>query len=351
MLFCGGAVRKRVYSALFFVKRFYVTIDILVYVRLALQYLKGEIHLFRLVQSTGDTVPVPQLIFTRLAAAGASEARFRVVLYALTADELSTSKIAAALSLKERDVEKALEYWEGAGLLERVAPSAPADIPVIKETRRRLTSIEVLEAGKNDPTIGILCAELQRIFGGVISQKQMDMYAELYIQDEYPVDLIMMAATHCAGLNKISAAYVGQVLQSWRREGIQDCQSADRYLKLLETRREREQQVAELLRMQTPAFTLTERKRIAEWFEVFHYNIEMIQAARLAAGEKQDEIRYLGAILKKWYAKGYKNLRDVQMGETNHNLRVQAQQVAVAPEEDLLMQAAYVPMRRAGDER
>lgn len=306
--------------------------------------------MFRLVQSTGDTVPVPQLIFTRLAAAGASEARFRVALYALTSDELSTAKIAAALNLKERDVEKALEYWEGAGLLERLAPAVSQDMPVMPEVRRRLTSIEVLEASKSDPTIGVLCTELQRIFGGVVSQKQMDMYAALYIQDEYPVDLIMMAATHCAGLNKISAAYIGQVLQSWRREGIQDCRSADSYLKLLETRQEREKEVAELLRMQTPAFTLAERKRIAEWYEDFHYNIEMVQAARLAAGEKQDEIRYLGAILKKWYSKGYKNLRDVQMGETNHNLRVQTQQTSVAPEDDLLMQAAYVPMRRVGDD-
>lgn len=306
--------------------------------------------MFRLAQNLGDSVPVPQLLFAKLTTAASSEARFRVGLYLLIAEEISVGKASTALGIKERDVEKAFEYWEGAGLLERTQQKPSQEVPLMPEVRQRLSSAQVMEASKSDPTIGVLCSELQRIFGGVVSQKQMDMYAALYIQDNYPIDLIMMAATHCAALNKISAAYIGQVLQTWRREGINDCQGADQYLKLVEQRQQREKEVADLLRLQSPAFTLGERKRIAEWFEDFHYSVEMIQAARLAAGDKENEIRYLGAILKKWHAKGYRNLRDVQMGETNHNVRVQAQQSGAAPQEDLLTQATYVPMRRAGEE-
>lgn len=309
-------------------------------------------QLYRPVEHFGDSVPVPQVIFSKLTAPGANDARFRVALYALSETEVTAAKAARALSLKEREVERALEYWEGAGLLERVGLNETQQLPVLPVAKQRLDSASILEAGQKDPTVGVLCNELQRIIGGVISRRQMEIFACLYIQDGYPVDLIMMAASHCATIGKVNASYIEQVLQTWRREGIRDSDSADRYLRLLEQRAQREREVAELMRMQDPAFSLAEKKRIAQWFEEYRFSVEMVQAARLVAGDKENEVRYVGAILKKWHSKGYRNLRDMQMGENNHNIRVQTQQETPAGGgDDLLVQSAYVPMRRQGDER
>lgn len=306
--------------------------------------------MYRPVQAIGDTVQVPQMIFTKLTAPGANDNRFRVALYVVSRGAISVQETAEALHLKEREAEKALEFWEGAGLLERLPEQSVVVSPESIPTRKRLNTSEVSQAGADDQMLGMLFGELQRIFGGVIGQKDINIFATLYLQDRVPVDLIMVAASHCAAMNKFSAVYVEKVILSWRREGIHDCDAADRYLKLLETRQQKENELAEMMGMPAVGFTLAEKKRIAEWFEVYKYDLEMIQSARISAGEKENEIRYLHAILKRWYSKGYQNPRDVQQAEDNRNMRVQSNQ-NIAPEDDLLMQAGYVPMkRRRGEE-
>ena len=91
--------------------------------------------IYRLKELKGDTIPVPQLIFSKLGIA--EEYNVRVALYVLATGVTDPEKICADLKLRSRiSAESALSFWAGAGLLERydenaapgAEPSAPAPI-------------------------------------------------------------------------------------------------------------------------------------------------------------------------------------------------------------------------------
>lgn len=292
--------------------------------------------MYYLVENTSDAIAVPQVVFAKLTAPSANDERFRVALYMLSHGSSDALTLANALKIKPEKAEKALEYWEGAGLLEAKADTSSISIEVNDRPRQRLTTAEVAEVAQTDAMLGKLVDELQHIFGGVVSQADINIFITLYSQDKFPADLILIAAFHCVSMKKISAKYIEKVLFTWRREGISTCEQADAYLRLLAKREEREQEVAVLLQIDANTLTLSQRKHIAEWFETYSYNKEMIQAAKLSAGEKGGEIRYISGILKNWYQKGYRTPSQVQQTEGSSNLRVQGPEHTIAPEENIL---------------
>lgn len=298
--------------------------------------------MYRVSENCGDAVAVPQLLFSKLAAAGADDGRFRVALQLLHAGGGDAETLSAALRMPRTKVEAALHYWEGAGLIERegavAEPAAPARRPA-------MTTRQVVAAGAADPTLGWLLEELQRLFGAVLGQSDANLFVTLYKQDGFDADLVLLAATVAKreGAQR-KAGYTQKVLFSWREAGITNSAMADRYLKLLDERQGREKQLALMMGLEWDPFTRADKKKIAVWFEEYGYGFDMVDAARLTAGDKRNSVAYLAGVLKKWYGKGYRTVREVQQGDENKNLRVFRED---AGGEDLLQSAAhYVPMKK-----
>lgn len=73
--------------------------------------------IYRLKELKGDTIAVPQLVFSKLGIA--EEYNVRVALYVLATGVTDPDKICADLKLRSRiSAESALAFWAGAGLLE-----------------------------------------------------------------------------------------------------------------------------------------------------------------------------------------------------------------------------------------
>ena len=87
--------------------------------------------IYRLKELQGDTIAVPQLVFSKLGIA--EEYNVRVALYVLATGITDPDKICADLKLRSRINASALSFWAGAGLLERyvenAAPGAEPDAP------------------------------------------------------------------------------------------------------------------------------------------------------------------------------------------------------------------------------
>lgn len=300
--------------------------------------------MYKPVKMTGDVVAVPQLLFSRLGAVGADDGRFRVALYLLgSKGGADIEEIATALRLPRAQVESALHYWEGAGLIEQEQAAQPA-IPVMR--RRVLNTREAVRAGEADPALAVLLGEVQRLFGAVIGESDVNLFVTLYAVDKYPVDLILMATVEAVTRGVKRARYIEKILQDWRSKGIDDCAAADRYLKQLAAREERERKLAGQMGLAWDPFTLADKRKIAQWFEEYGYDFEMVEAARMAAGERQNEVKYLAGVLKKWHGKGYTSPKEVQQAGEIRNLRVSGGR-EIAPEEDLLAQTGgYVPLNK-----
>ena len=236
----------------------------------------------------------------------------RVALMVIATGETDPARLARELRLKSPEkAREALLFWKGAGLLENCDDAVPVgDIAGASAPRSRMTSTEVAAAAHNDPAIAALVQECQRLMGGVITQADTNILVSLYVADGLPVDFILLGVAHFVSLGKRSARYIEKALLGWQVEGIDTVEAAERYLKLLALRSEREAEVARLFRLKDAKFTKAEQRAIAVWYEDFQYDESMIVEAIAYAGEKSS-VRYVNGILRAWHSKGYRTVRDV----------------------------------------
>ena len=283
---------------------------------------------YRLAQQNGDAVRVPQLIFTKLPQL--EDDWLRVALYVVATGQTDEAAIARALHLAGPEkAREALVYWKGVGLLETAdAPPAPAADISAAPVRTRLTAPEIARAAEADPAVSQLVQECQRLWGGVIPQGDANILASLYLADGLPIDLILLGVAHFTALGKRSARYIERALLGWQREGIDSGEAAERYLRLLDQRAAHEKETAKLLGLADAKFTKADSRAIADWYESYGYGPDMIAEAAAYAGEKKS-VKYVNGILRAWYTKGYKTVRDVMAESAMGSSNVQAAAPAV----------------------
>ena len=104
--------------------------------------------IYRLKEFKGDTIPVPQLVFSKLGIA--EEYNVRVALYVLATGITDPEKLCADLKLRSKmTAESALSFWAGAGLLERYEENAaPGEEPTAPAP---MTWSEIATASRTDP--------------------------------------------------------------------------------------------------------------------------------------------------------------------------------------------------------
>ena len=283
---------------------------------------------YRLVENKGDSVAVPQLVIAKLPEL--EDDWLRVALFVVATGETDPARIAAALRLKSPErAQTALVYWKGAGLLESCGePQARGGIDAAPAPRAHLTTPEVASAAQGDPAIAGLVQECQALMGGVITQADTNILVSMYLSDGMPVDMILLGVAHFAALGKRSARYIERALLGWQREGIDSGEAAERYLRLLDQRAAHEKETAKLLGLADAKFTKADSRAIADWYESYGSGPDMIAEAAAYAGEKKS-VKSVNGILRAWYTKGYKTVRDVMAESAMGSSNVQAAAPAV----------------------
>ena len=225
--------------------------------------------IYRLKELKGDTIAVPQLVFSKLGIA--EEYNVRVALYVLATGITDPDKICADLKLRSRiSAESALAFWAGAGLLERyeenAAPGAEPSAPA------PMRWAEIAAASRTDPMISSLIDCGQTSFARPLTHTEMEKLVNLYVQEGFAPETVMLGVAYGASRGE----YVSSLLQITPEE-----------------------------------LTLGGRKAIARWYEVYGYDDAMVQEAAVQAGPKRD-LWYWNSILKTWNAKGLRSIHDVR---------------------------------------
>ena len=127
--------------------------------------------IYRLKELKGDTIAVPQLVFSKLGIA--EEYNVRVALYVLATGVTDPDKLCADLKLRSRiSAESALAFWAGAGLLERyeenAAPGAEPSAPA------PMRWAEIAAASRTDPMISSLIDCAQTSFARPLTHTEME---------------------------------------------------------------------------------------------------------------------------------------------------------------------------------
>ena len=250
---------------------------------------------YRLAAQNGDTVAVPQVVFAHLPRAEGDAVR--VALYLLGGGAAEPRTIAHDLGLKSIEAAKrALQYWAGAGLLEKdsvaPAPAAPEPAPA-----------KIDLAALNDPYVAVLCQEAQAALGRALGRSEMLRLVGLYLNDGWQPDVILTCCAEAARQNRPTAAAVCRELQRWREAGVETGEDAERYLKQEALRAQRWAQTAALFGAGADKLTRWERTAITRWYEEWGFDDAMIEEALLHA-EAHRTVRYVDGILRAWRAQG-----------------------------------------------
>ena len=303
---------------------------------------------------------VPNLFIDRFMPS-ANGAYVKVYLYLLRCLSGSTlpfslSTAADALDETEKDIIRALSYWEknhvvslsmdeedltGITLLdlavdpkEASAAQVPAGTVISLEQYRKETPKETaavpdsyykcpsyteaqLEEIRTSNDFSMVLTAIEMYLGRFLTPQDINLAAFLVERLQFSSDLILYLYEYCIGKNKTRCEYIEKVAISWHREGIDTVAKAQEYNLLYDTCFNAVSKAFALNRMPVGP----ERDLIRKWSS-WNMGIELIQEActRTIMNINKPSFDYADRILESWHKAGVSTLSEVKALDATHAL-------------------------------
>lgn len=327
--------------------------------------------------STSKSTVIPN-IFIDSYMPSANGAYVKVYIYLLrcmtSADlEITISSIADHLDDTEKDIIRALCYWEKVNLLSLVrdtdnqivsitindiyttennqnteefatatasAPATPPSIPEQVETvpippnqifeKPTYSEAQIKQLTGNDEVkwlLNIIEIYLDRLI------KPMDLQLILYLYESlgFSAELIMYLYEYCVSKNKKNPSYIEAVALSWAEEGIDTVEKAEAATVLYNSNYNAVNKAFGLNR----APGNVEKQFINKWLNKFGFTIDIIVEAcnRTILMTQKPDFKYADKILENWSKKGVKDLSQVARLDEEHtkNVHSKAKSTKVIP--------------------
>ena len=275
----------------------------------------------------GNILSLPAEAADRLLGAGNGDAALLYLYLLRRGGVFEPERAARTLRWEVRRGEEAFAALVQMGLADREAKAAPAPQPEPDEPPEYTAADLNREMEDAASPFPALVGEVQRRLGKILSTADLKMLYTLYDYLALPAEVIMLLVSWC--IEEMERKYgpgrrprMPQIRKegfAWRRLGLDTAEAAERHLALLAQREKNEAAVAGVFGLENAKFTKLEKNMIAAWFEEYGYGREMIAEALAEAGEHRT-VRYVNGILRAWYTKGHRTVRDV-MAESAGTMR------------------------------
>lgn len=317
-----------------------------------------------------DVTIVPNIFIDQFMPS-ANGAYVKVYLYLLrcfagNCPEVTISSIADRLENTEKDIIRALTYWEKLNLLS-----------LSMNTQKEITAISLVDISKSENSTVMTAdsdtaldevaisihtekkpATRQNYSSEKIAQftsndeikwamhiveiyldrplKPMDLQLILYLYEElhFSCELIMYLYEYCVSKGKKNTSYIEAVALTWAEEGIDTEEKA----------KEATVSYNEHFNTVNKAFGLNrapgqiERQYITKWVEVFGFPDDIITEAcnRTLLRTQKPDFKYTDKILETWYKKNVKNISDItrlddEFSKSSKNIDMTKVTTAVKP--------------------
>ena len=287
-------------------------------------------------QNTEISTTVLSNIFIDEYLADANDAEIKVYLYLLRKmcanEATSVSDLADKFNYTEKDVERALTYWEKLGLIglelgpsghltgihiEDIVPKKSASITKINEASSlpKYSVVKNSEPKKKHTENPQMLFVAEQYFGRTLNPTEIKTI--YYIQDEleFSEDLIDHLLQHCVTAGKKDFDYVRKVAISWHEKGIKTPEEAN-----LENSSHK---TAYMLMRElglTNAPTNVELKFFNKWQHEYNFSLQIILEAckRTVLQTQVKRLQYCDGILRKWHVNKVQTLEDIAKLEIAH---------------------------------
>ena len=258
--------------------------------------------------------------------------------------ELSIAKIADALEDSEKDVIRALEYWEKKGLLklsfedgvltslrmssfaemtdetEKITVNVstgplPAQTqekePFEKEPAKKQYSPKEIEAFSRQDEITLLLYSIQKYLGQALTGSDLNTVLFFYDTLKLPADVIEYLFEYCVSKGHKNMRYIEKTAIGWANQGIHSLNAAKRLNSIY----------SDNCYPVLNAFGLSGRKPsrgesdyISKWTLSYGFNMEIILEAcnRTMNSIHQPSFEYTDSILSRWKAAGVTSIDDIK---------------------------------------
>ena len=280
---------------------------------------------------------------------------------------ITISAIADHLEDSEKDIVRALSYWEKINLLTlkrnhnseiteivlndlnesnnsdlhsmdlpaatKEFSSYAAPIPNVQIKtgihKPTYTSAQIEELTKDDQIkwlFNIIEIYLERLL------KPTDIQLILYLYESvgFPVELIMYLYEYCVSKNKKSPSYIEAVALSWAEDGIDTVEKAEATTTIYNSNYNSIMKAFGLNR----SLGNIEKQYIDKWLNKFHFNLNIVVEAcnRTILATQKPDFKYADKILENWQKKKVKNLADITKLDAVHVNSTAKTQVKPVPQ-------------------
>lgn len=226
---------------------------------------------------------------------------------------LGISQIADILEVTEKDVLRALNYWNKQGLLEyESAETAPVTSPkpapaVVSDPSSKVPDIRQFKSRKEFKEL-LFVAE--QYLGKTLSVTDIDSITYFYETLEMSVELIEYLIEYCVENGHKSMHYIQKVALSWHKQDIKTVDQA-KTSSLLYNKNCYSILNAYGIKGRAPA--ASEIAYIRKWNEEYAFSLDIILEAcnRTMNAIHQPSFDYTDSILKKWHAQNVRHLKDI----------------------------------------
>lgn len=273
----------------------------------------------------------------------ASEASLKVILYLLfhCGEENTAESISKALSISEAEVNNAIEFWIERELLissdgvltppkAKIEESASKTAEPLKEEKpkprtapsraARPDSVFVAQLLKENTGLRGLLEEAQTALNKPLSSGDTAVVVMLYHTYGLPCEVIAMLIHYCVSVGKGNMRAIEKTGLQWSDKGIYTVEQAEREIERATSGYQAWKHISSLFGIHNVGNpTGSQIDHADRWINSWGFSDEMLVEAyeRCVDNKGEYNIRYINAILSRWYEKGIKSLDTLKESESN----------------------------------
>lgn len=261
---------------------------------------------------------------------------------------LDFTSVADALNCTEADIQRALRYWEKAGVLDLAKDSRgnltgivfvplKAAAPQMQEAAVSAASsdsgnlsLDKIQELKNKDEVRQILFIAEQYLGKTLSPTDMETLLYLYDEVHLCADLMEYLLEYCVSKGSTSMAYIKKVGLAWAEQGITTVNQAKEETNLYN------RNYFTILR----AFGIKNRNPLDKeiqymnlWLNQYGFTLEIISEAcsRTVLATGKASFSYADSILESWFKQGVHHLSDIDSLDLNFQQKKSAKAKAAAP--------------------
>lgn len=287
------------------------------------------------------TVISNQFIDTAMAEAGGEYVKIYLYLLRMAQDpsaDFSIARMAELLKDTEKDVLRALKYWEKQGWLQLdteadgslggiriISPESPAaentaadkgtiapsEEAKAKKAVVRPVTAETMEQLRKDEEFSQFTFVAETYLGRALTPKDVQLFAYLYDELKFPADLLEYLVEYCVGGGHRSCRYMETVALGWHQEGLLTVHAVKEAGKAYS---KENKAVMKAFGINGRMLNEEERSYVDRWVHEYNMPLEVVTEACHATVNaiQKPSFPYTESILADWHKAGVRTKEDAK---------------------------------------